>query len=259
MQQLVESFRSAFSPVVSPLPVDNVTPLKNQAMGVVRDVGQGLNSAAQLSPPGQFIRRVGTTAQYTYQPKPMMVPDSENRAFAFSDMGDTLPAVKLAGYASKPALVGGAAVGGLLTTVKRLLEKEQIKPSTALGIVADSIGGARGAAQFAPASLLIPFLPKRGPLTNRPTPPGTESMSGRTMKLTPKPDGTGWNVDQRFGKPLQTAIKAVKESRPAHQKILEDLWNKGDLKGAQKVIDSMAQNDPYKSSMQMLQKMKLGN
>lgn len=257
MQQVIQRFREMTGQTVSPLPENNGQYLKDQIQGVGQDLYQGTKSAIELSPPVQAATRYAKAKSYLGQG--MNIPYTEQIEQVKQDAGNFLPATKLAGYGSKTALMGGAAVGGLLSTVKALLEQEKMTPNKIMGIAGDVIGGARKGARTAPLSLVFPLLKKGDGLTTKEVPKSIDSMHGRTIKMTPKPDGTGWNVDQRFGKPLQTAIKAVKESRPAHQKILEDLWNKGDLKGAQKVIDSMAQNDPYKSSMQMLQKMKLGN
>lgn len=202
VQQAIQSFRDFFNPTISPLPENNLPLLKNQAMGVVRDITGGLNSATQLSPPGQLARRVGITAQYANQPKPMFVPDEENKAFQQSDINDLLPALRFAGYSSLPALVGGAVSGGVATTTNELLKDRKINVQDAIKILAGTIGGARMGAQFAPIGAFIPTAGKTPPVKDKviKTP---DNVAGRTIRMIDKGNGK-FKIDQRYGKRLSS-------------------------------------------------------
>ena len=209
MQQVIQLFREMTGQTVSPLPDNNGQYLKDQIQGVGQDLYQGTKSAIELSPPVQASTRYAKARSYL--DRGMNVPYTEQIEQVKQDAGNFLPATKLAGYGSKIALLGGAAVGGLLSTVKALLEQEKMTPNKIMGIAGDAIGGARFGARTAPLSLVFPLLKKGDGLTTKEPPASLDNVRGRTIKMIPKTDGTGWRVDQRYGKPLDTIQKAIKK------------------------------------------------
>lgn len=68
------------------------------------------------------------------------------------------------------------------------------------------------------------------------------------------PIGGEPQVPLQPGEPIRG--EPVFDSRPAHQVLLEQAWNNNDLPGAQKIIDAIPANDPYKGTMQHLQDIK---
>ena len=53
-------------------------------------------------------------------------------------------------------------------------------------------------------------------------------------------------TDQIRKEPIQPIV----DTRPVHQRLIEEAFNKGDLNKAQQIIDQIPANDPYKVSMQ---------